>query len=307
MSGIRQLLIFVAGKVKCLVPEDRAAAVPARLLLIERRHLIGKEVRRITELVFPEIAEARRSHFVRAGLRDRVDHRAVDAPVLGVVPIGFYLELFDVFLAVPLVRAAAALVRHVHAVDLIFRHVAAGGAHLNGARIAACSGDERYQVEPVASVQRQILHLALFDGPRQFRLLGIDQGRFADDGNRFSDRRQLHREVENGRLANGQSYPFLDERHETGQLGPNRVGADGQRRHDIRAAGRCRGRPRRRRLDVCRDDGRTGQRGAALVEDAAPQLGLRHLRAGRHRRQREEEEREEGNPEVAAHTCSLGD
>ena len=118
-------------------------------------------------------------HRVGARLGHGVDHRAVDAAVLGVVAVGLDLELLDVLHAVALVRAAAALVGDVDAVDLILRHVAAGRAGLDRAGVAARAGHQRHETQPVAAVDRQALHLPLLHRPGQLRLLGVDQRRLA--------------------------------------------------------------------------------------------------------------------------------
>ena len=109
------------------------------------------------------------AQLVGAGLGDGVDHDTRGAAVLRVVAVGDHLELLDVLLAVALVRAAAARAAHVDAVDLVFRHVAAGEPRAHRARVAARAGHERHEIEPVAAVQRQILDLTGGDAAGQLR------------------------------------------------------------------------------------------------------------------------------------------
>src|SRR5204863_9952102 len=138
-----------------------------RLLLVERSNLAGEEVRRVVErteeVVLAKIAEPGGADRIAAALRDRVDHGAVHAAVFGVVAIGLDLEFFDVFLAVALVGAAAALVADVDAVHLILGHVLARGPGLDRARIAARARHQGDQSEPVAAIQRQGFDLTLLD------------------------------------------------------------------------------------------------------------------------------------------------
>ena len=64
------------------------------------------------------------------------------------------------------------------------------GAHR--ARIAARAGDERHEVEPVAAVERQILHLAAVTRPASSDVLRLDERRFAAHRDRFLHGRELH-------------------------------------------------------------------------------------------------------------------
>ena len=280
-----QIVVLEAREIERLVPDDRTTGVEAALLLIEGGDLVREEVLRVAELVVAEISEPGAAEPVAPRLGDRVDDGAIHAPVFRVVPVGQHFELFDVLLAVALVRSAAVLVGHVHAVHLVLGHVAAGRADLNGARIAARAGDERHEVEPVAAVERKVLDLFLLDAPRELRLLGVHERRFARHRYVFRNGRQLQREVENRGVADAQPHALLRERSKSGQLGLDRVGADRQRRHDIRAGFGGHGRTARACFHVCRRDGGARQRAAALVDDRAAQLRLRHLGARRSRTQ----------------------
>ena len=217
-----QLLVLVAREIERLVPDKGAAAVDAGLLLIERRDLSGEERGRVverTDEVIPAVeAEPCSAERVAARLGHGVDHGAVHAAVLGVVAVGFDLELLDVLHAVALVRAAAALVGDVHAVHLILRHVAARRAGLNRARGAARAGNQRDEPEPVAAVDRQAVHLALLDTPGQLGLLGVHERRLALDRDRFRDGRDLQREVERRRVADREPDAFLRNGAEARQL-----------------------------------------------------------------------------------------
>ena len=148
------------------------------------------------------------------GLRDGVDDDAGGAAVLRVVAVGDDLELLDVLLAVALVRAAAAGAADVDTVHLILRHVAAGEPRAHRARIAARAGHERHQVEPVASVQRQILHLAGRDAAGQFRRARVDQRRFAGHRDGLCDGGELHREGQDSGLADLEAEVVANHRRE---------------------------------------------------------------------------------------------
>src|SRR5260370_21031125 len=96
---------------------------------------------RVAELLVPKIAEAGPPKRIAAGLGDGVDDRAVDPPVLGVIPVGQDLDFLDVLLAVALIRAATALTRDVDAVHLTPRHFGPRPAHRARARIAPRASD----------------------------------------------------------------------------------------------------------------------------------------------------------------------
>ena len=61
--------------------------------------------------------------------------------------------------------------------------------------------DQLRQLEPVAALQRQLLHLRRVHVARDLRRRRIDERRFARHGHRLAERRQLHREREGLRSA----------------------------------------------------------------------------------------------------------
>ena len=224
-------LVFVAREHERAILLDRSAAVDAALLFVERLHRVGEEIRRVAEVAVAEEREPGSPELIGPGLRDGVDDDARGAAVLGVVAVGDDLELLDVLLAVSLVRAAAARAADVDAVDLVLRHVAASESGAHRAGIAAGTGDERHQVEPVTAVEWQILHLARRDAAGQLRRARVDQRRFAGHGDGFLDGRELHREGQHGRLADFETEVLANHARRNRPARSERGKTDRHRRH----------------------------------------------------------------------------
>src|SRR5688500_8658277 len=74
------------------------------------------------------------------------------------------------------------------------------------ARVRSATRCQQRQVEPVASVERQLLHLALIDVGRRRRGRNVDERRFTGDRDRLLDRRRSHLEGHRGKLTDLQLH-----------------------------------------------------------------------------------------------------
>ena len=272
-------LILVAAEEERLVAHDRSAERQPILRLMERRHRAREPVRGVHLVVAEEVVPGSVKR-VRAGLRHRVDHRAGDAAVFGIVAVGQHLDLGDNFLAVTLRFAARALSGHAQAVHLVARRIAARCAGANIAEIAARARHDRDQIQPVASVERQLLHLLWIHVARQVRLLRVDERSRAAHRHRLLQRGQFHRQVDGHRLADAESEPFAHRCAEAAQLRFHFVGSQRHGRHQVRAVLGGHGHAGCAGFDVHRGYRDTGQDAAAFIGDGAAQIALSELREG---------------------------
>ncbi len=229
---------------------------------------------------------------IRARFGHGVDDGAGHATVLRVVTVGQHLDFADDLLAVALRFAAGALPGDAEAVHLIPRGVAAGRARANVAEVAARARHHRDQVEPVASVERKLLHLLGVDVPGELRLLRVDERGGAADRDRLLQLRDLHREVDRDRLADAEPESFTHDRREALEFSGHLVGAEWHRRHQVRAVFAGDGGARHASFDVDGRDGETRQHGATFIGDNAAQFALSELCGcgGRERRDESEDE-----------------
>ncbi len=265
-------LILIAREEEEPIAQDRATAVESHLLFVERFDLVGDEVLGVAQVAVAEEPKPRGAKLVGARLGHGVDHHAGGAAILGIVPVGDDLEFLDVLLAIALIRSSAALAAHVDTVHLVFRHVAATKSGANRSRIATGSWHERDQIEPVASVERQVLHLRRADAAGEVGLLRFDERRFAGHRDGFLQRRNLHREGECRRLANLQQEVVLDDSVEPCELELELVTAHLERRHEKDAGRRRHRRAARARIDMRGGHGNARYRGIAVIHDRAANI-----------------------------------
>ena len=304
-------LILIAGEEEDAVAQNRTAAVEAHLLFFEGFDPVGDEVLGVAEVAVAQKPETRGAKLVRARFGHGVDHHARGTPVLGVVAVGDDLELLDVLLAVALVRSTAALAADIDTVHLISRHVAAGESGANGSRIAAGAGHERHQIQPVASVERQVLDLRRADAAGEIGLLRLDERRFPGHRDGFLQRRDLHREAERRRLADLEQQVFLDDGVEPRQLELQLVSADLERRHQ-KDAGRGRDRcPARAGIDMRGRHRHTRQRGTTVIHHGAadirePCLSKRRSADRQHNADRHQRDRHQARTCMSASYLLVG-
>jgi hypothetical protein len=172
------LVLVVEEQVDAIAP-DRAAIRRAQLLVRVREHPILDEVGGV-EGVVPEVPRERAGRRVRARLGDGVDDHPHRAALRRIEPVGDELELRDRVAA----ETRLAEVRSGDAVlDLLPFHVDLEGERpARNRRLAAVvravARRQQRQVEPVASVERQLLHLPRVDIRADGRRRHVEERRF---------------------------------------------------------------------------------------------------------------------------------
>jgi hypothetical protein len=148
------------------------------------------------------------------------------------------------------------------------------------AGVGAASGRQQRQVEPVAAVGRQLLHLPLIDVGRRRGRRHVDERRFAGDGDGLLDRgrRQLQREVH--QLADLHLQPRPRDGRKAGQFRRDAVRADAHRQAE-HAAGVGHADECIAALLVERGDGHAGQYAARRVGDGTGDGGVLGVHCGR--------------------------
>ncbi len=217
VAGSRSVL--VRPEEMHLVPDDRAAARAADLLVLVRQHLVRDRIRRV-ELVAAEEAVDAAGGFVgpRAGDRLHLDaHRSA----LGDVELRGDLELRNRLAAEPRLAEARPgnLLRDLLPVQFDLEGIVAADARLVGDVVGGDALHQLRQLHPVATLQRQFFHLPPIDVARHLRRRGVDERCFADDCQRFADLREFHRHGNCERIAHEQLDVLQDDARESRKLG----------------------------------------------------------------------------------------
>ena len=219
-----------------LVLDQRTANSAADLLVRVRQHAVGDEVLGVP-LVVAEVAVDAAVVVVGARARDRLHLDAERAALRDVEQVGDDLEFGDRLAAeLRLAEARAGhLLRDFLAVEIeLERAIAHAGRGVDG--IGGDALDLHRQLHPVAALQRQLFHLPAIDVAGDLRRADIDERRFAGDGQRFRERRHLHRERQRSILADQQFDVGNDDGRETGEFGLHAIAAGGETAQAILAA-----------------------------------------------------------------------
>ena len=184
--GQRLALVFIVAEEMQLVLDDRAAQRAADLLILVGQDAFQHRVGRVPRAV-AEVADERTAQQVRSRFRDDVHLHARGASLRRVEAVRDELELRDRIVAVPRLIARTEICSDLLAVDvqLELAHVDSILNRQRSLRVGPVSRREQRERHPVASLRRQLLHLALIDVAAQARRRRFDERRLRGDDDRF--------------------------------------------------------------------------------------------------------------------------
>ncbi len=299
----RLALVLVRGEVMHLVLDDRTAERAANLLILVRQHRPGDGVRRV-ELVVAEISVHAAREVVRPRARDRLHLQAGGAALRDLEHVGHDLKLRDGVAAESRLPEARPrdLLRDLLAVEIELEEV------LGDARVVAdlVGGNTLHQLgelEPVAALERHLLHLARVDVACHLRRSRIDKRRLSGDGDRLIDLCERERERHRRVLPDEQLDRRNDHRRKAAQVRLDLVSARRQVHHAVLASlvGHT------RRLNT---GGQVGGRDSRSRQDCLGRVGdgAEHRRLLRKRRRGESHQQGYGEHDdpfgAQAHDCS---
>ena len=264
-EGERFALVLVVHEEMNLVLPNRAPEREAGLLIRVRQDALGDEIGGI-ELVVAEIPVRRAPGRIRSGFADRIHHDAAGAALRHVESRGDHLELANRFAAE--LRLHDVAIRHPVG-DFLPIHVQLVGAHVPEHafphRVGPGTGRQHGELLPIATVDRQHLHLAGIDVAAHSGLCDIDQGYRARDRDRLGHACQRHAKIEDDTLPQEQFKVFPSHRSKARQLGGDDVDAGPHGSDAVYARSVSHPAERVPRVGVLRGDGHARQDGVARV------------------------------------------